>query len=767
MVDIGEREIMAIDPINPDKWKLLVIDRDDVFLPKGFVSAILSPDVIPSEYERIGGLWKIVEVDDRPYPIPKSDRPDFTDRSVITGPDIPPPPEKNLIYESGRIIHKTETAQELVDTWAASNPSVKPLPIPDHLDRSHSVIWDYGPGRTYSTPQAAYDGLFASVGATPFAQKHFIRGWSGTYGVVGSNVLFFNPIVGPGSRENILICDVESGETVIWDGEAAGTILDGNAVSHVNILDIVLGNATYGLAPIPWGNNRSCDDWRIIRCESDGAMGSISAPIAGYDVREFTVIDCYVHDTAAGGAGVITGRHNSHAGDIFGIQIKGCRLEANFGIFAASELSLSIYNNTIRAIQSCLQDNGGNDALVATILNNIFYGETGTACDCVHTGATVSINVRMLSSDGNCYFPGDSGGNPFVTNGLTYTTLAEVQAAYGLEAHSIEADPLLNADMSIPAGSPCAETGVANSYAGYNGKVRGPQCIDIGAFQLTSPGSAIDIQPPSFDAIENDGDGDAVTLTITPPATGDYDLAQIFYRIFGSGSAWTDGGTYVGSQGVQGTKQVTGLDNITLYEFIIFTEFDTLHSVPTPTRTILCTDNTDEGDYINTEKKVVATLQADTGSGGLNETGNPMVKLIERGVKDAPNDYGKFELPAIGVYAIKKREIQDENEETIEKIFEMLFVIVERTGDIPEGEDTVKKIMARLETVIREQTSTVNLWTQLPISDLIKGAEGTLATIITESTAPVVHPDEEILQGDFVMYAMVNAEIQIPVSFDL
>lgn len=278
---------------------------------------------------------------------------------------------------------------------------------------------------------------------------------------------------------------------------------------------------------------------------------------------------------------------------------------------------------------------------------------------------------------------------------------------------------------------------------------------------------AAEILPPAFDGIENDGDGDAVTLTITPPAAGSYDATRIYYRIFGSGSAWTDAGTYVGAQGVQGTKQITGLTNDTRYQFIIFSEEIPIYSVPTPTRSIYCTDNADEGDYINTEKKIVVTLQADTGDGGLNETGDPMVKLIERGVKDAPNDYGKYELPAIGVYVTAKREIQDENEETIEKDFDILFAIVARVGKIPEGEDIIKKIMARLETVVREQTSTGNLWTQLPVSDLIKGAEGTLATILTESTSPVVSEDKNIAQGDFVLWAMVMAEIQIPVSFDL
>jgi hypothetical protein len=751
---------MGIAPITPNNWSLLVIDRNDLYLPKGWITAIVPIEHEFSDYERTSGIWKIIDVPDRPYPIPElSGIVDSDGISIVTAPD------SLFMIENGNLVEKTETTQEIIDIQALKKP--EPLAIPDHLDRSQSVIWDYGPGRTYSTPQAAYDALYTSIGVSNFTQTHYIRGWSGTYGLTGSYVLYFNPAVVPGSRTNILVCDAEAGETVIWDGQGAAAILFGNSVEHVTIEGIKLGNATYGIYPVTWNANVAVEDWEIHNCEGDGTIGPTGSPFACYGITDLLICDCYCHDLAATGAGALVGRKPNRT-ESFDVKFGNNRFQGDYGIFMASPYTTCIFGNTIKASVECLADKMGIKGSLGFIVDNIFYGESGSACDCINADTINSWQMMWLNADGNCYYPGDSGGSVMVLANTIYTTLAQLQAGLGKDVHSIESDPLLNSDLSIPAGSPCVTAGVCTPYDGYNRVIRGALSVDIGAFQYTdSAPTPANLFPPTFDGLENDGDGDAVTLTITPPATGSYTKTQIYYRILGSGSAWVESSTYVGIQGVQGTKQITGLDNGTYYEFILAANYENVYSSPTRTRSIYCTDNTDNGDYINVETQAVATLQADTGSGGLNETGDPMVQLFERGVRDAPNQYAKQDMPAIGVYCTTKREIQDQNEETVEKDFEVLFVIVTRAGDIPEGEDICKKIMARLETVIREQTSTANLWSQLPTSDLIKGAEGTLASIVMESTAPIVHDQEEVSQGDFIIYAMVKAEIQIPVSFDL
>lgn len=93
--------------------------------------------------------------------------------------------------------------------------------------------------------------------------------------------------------------------------------------------------------------------------------------------------------------------------------------------------------------------------------------------------------------------------------------------------------------------------------------------------------------PPTFDALTNDGDGDAVTLTITPPAAGNYDRTLIYYKRAGIYEAWSSGGTYVGVQGVAGTVQVTGLDDNQFYQFILVAEYSGLYSLPSALRRVL------------------------------------------------------------------------------------------------------------------------------------------------------------------------------------
>lgn len=61
------------------------------------------------------------------------------------------------------------------------------------------------------------------------------------------------------------------------------------------------------------------------------------------------------------------------------------------------------------------------------------------------------------------------------------------------------------------------------------------------------------------------------TLNITPPAIeAAYALMQVLYKIKGD-SNWTVGVTYVGTQGVAGNVNQTGLESDKLYEFCVLT----------------------------------------------------------------------------------------------------------------------------------------------------------------------------------------------------
>jgi hypothetical protein len=76
---------------------------------------------------------------------------------------------------------------------------------------------------------------------------------------------------------------------------------------------------------------------------------------------------------------------------------------------------------------------------------------------------------------------------------------------------------------------------------------------------------------PTLTSIADDLAGTTVTLTVTPPATGDYDHCQILYRERGS-AVWSVGATYVGAPGVGGTVQQTGLTPGVVHDFIVYAQ---------------------------------------------------------------------------------------------------------------------------------------------------------------------------------------------------
>ena len=80
------------------------------------------------------------------------------------------------------------------------------------------------------------------------------------------------------------------------------------------------------------------------------------------------------------------------------------------------------------------------------------------------------------------------------------------------------------------------------------------------------------------------------TLNITPPAVeAAYSLSQVLYKKKGA-SAWTVGTTTVGTQGVAGNVNQTGLTADTLYEFSVLTaDSASRYSLPS---SVLCAQST-------------------------------------------------------------------------------------------------------------------------------------------------------------------------------
>lgn len=154
--------------------------------------------------------------------------------------------------------------------------------------------------------------------------------------------------------------------------------------------------------------------------------------------------------------------------------------------------------------------------------------------------------------------------------------------------------------------------------------------------------------PPSFDKLVNDLTGNSATLTITPPNDPGYVQTNIFYRrITGPNGipepAWTSGGAYVGAAGVQGTKQVMGLQDNQLYEFILTAESATDYSYPSITLRVVISTNA-EPTHLRILENIATWLRSINTAGGYNFTIGE-VKTIR-----TPGQAGLDEYPGAVVY---------------------------------------------------------------------------------------------------------------------
>lgn len=167
------------------------------------------------------------------------------------------------------------------------------------------------------------------------------------------------------------------------------------------------------------------------------------------------------------------------------------------------------------------------------------------------------------------------------------------------------------------------------------------------------------------------------------------------------------------------------------------------------------------GDYIELETKLIATINADTGAGGLVETGAAAVKMVKADTGDSPENIAKQSLPAIICGVGPKREERESNDKTITKIFSVGFIACDRGGDRAQVEASVRKIATRIEDLIREQTLTAKQWTDAPA--MIGNSEGVLTSVVIQTSFATV-PTEKI-KGEFIAWAAVDAEIWIPCTY--
>jgi|GEM_PF-1182269 len=171
-----------------------------------------------------------------------------------------------------------------------------------------------------------------------------------------------------------------------------------------------------------------------------------------------------------------------------------------------------------------------------------------------------------------------------------------------------------------------------------------------------------------------------------------------------------------------------------------------------------------DGDYLIVAEKVVETLMADTGDGGLREEPKPPVKTIEPRIRKEAKLYSKYELPLIGVEVVRKREEPSGSSQLVDKIFEIEFLILCRGGDREIESERAKRIAGRLEKVLREQNLAEKQFSGL--AGLIDASQGVLLSRVKESGFESRFFEDASGKNPEVS-AMVFAEIIVPCSMVL
>lgn len=166
-----------------------------------------------------------------------------------------------------------------------------------------------------------------------------------------------------------------------------------------------------------------------------------------------------------------------------------------------------------------------------------------------------------------------------------------------------------------------------------------------------------------------------------------------------------------------------------------------------------------EGDYRVIEEQAAATLRADDGPGGLCEQGAPPVAIIRAGDFSLDEILGSFEFPAILIRVMAKTETPSAPACSLVKTYRLAAAVLDRAMDRDTAEASVRKIAARLECVLREQSRTDRQFLGLP--DLIDGSEGVLVCRVRQTSFPETDAQKERV----LARARVEAEIQLPCIF--
>jgi len=468
-------------------FKLLVMERDDLYLPKGWISAVYHPGSEPSEYEASEqSPWKVVSMKDNPIHERKRTKKDKLGKMRFDQSEVDMFIGNSIKKKKRKDVHFNKK------NYARHN---KPSTLP-----SGSTIWDYGPGRTYANPQAAFDALLSFQGASQFTDKHIIRGWTGKYvaATTSDPVLHIHGLVPTPVGGNEFVIDVEDGESVSFEECKYGIIgpLDDQEaiISDIHVQGLTIRVAGLG------------DDIGIA-----SALPGIGGVLPFTFSFFHSVEDCNIYDGSGGGNDTI----GFLSAKVIRPVVDRCRIMGfDYCLPSAPWIERlwstlpSVKNSIIQAHESAFYFNhqtlGANNNFAYMILGHSIvrsgdrvFEQFGDA-----TAAFIVINSILDAEQYILYHPdqgigsilgGENDGNFYVYGtafGLDKSAPYSFQfyrEIYHSDAHSFDqVDPEIvetAEDITIEEDSPVFTVGIGLGYQGINNTVTSRGVIDVGPYQ--------------------------------------------------------------------------------------------------------------------------------------------------------------------------------------------------------------------------------------------------------------------------------------------
>lgn len=369
------------------------------------------------------------------------------------------------------------------------------------------AIYDYGTGRTYPTPQAAFDACQAAneSGGVPqnFAVTNYIRGYGDIFYpgfAAGEPVLrLVHSTTGRGvkpTQGNRLVLDRNGADRVEFaDDQDADCIAGGKAdgtslASHVTIDGIALHSSATatgrGLVVCP---DRTGGEWA-----RDWAIQNLAIYASQYGIVLGNLISARLLAVRflgfAGGAGVFAdgsaGIYGPFSG---GLVLLNCvaRAEGPAVKLKGLNLAAAIVHSSFATAGNVIQldDDGGSDSLELILLDSILETR-GASAACL---ATNFPELRLLYANANCYHFSGASAHLADLNGVG-KNFSEFKSYFGQDANSLNQDPRYAdpaaGDLALQPDSPCLMFGRAATAAGLEGNERAIS-IDPGAYQQSLP----------------------------------------------------------------------------------------------------------------------------------------------------------------------------------------------------------------------------------------------------------------------------------------